>query len=582
MKKIITISAICLILGLGSAALLMRGIILEQFNRNPALMDVSELITLNAADDPYSSHANASFSIAQSQKRYNIYKSLTANRATQAEIPEDAPYSFIVRTTLKNGDTSSYRVWIDAAFKQVWVSDLHSEDTSSFLLTENAARTLLKQSAFQGVYLSNHWPLAAQLQTPSMGTSTVDADTVSIPLYAQSIDLRVNHPARNKPLTFVRSHPEQPPAIVTVTDLNRLEIIPPPEIDSISILYYVLDVNDLAAAAAGAFDLTDKPAVLPERSGHYMAVYTLTYGNSNPNYRGTISGTFIMNLTSGVRPRTAYASYPQGTVGCVTLAHSGPQETHAYKLKVPFLETEIPFFFIEDTAAVWFPIGNTLKPGEYTARIFVQTSVPSPRGLLQSPWQEIASIPLTITNRTFTRQDLTTTAAMSSLVTVENQQFDREKTAAAKAQSHPEPYWKGPFVLPCEGRFSTYYGEERYTNGVYTSNHNAIDIAADADVPVAATAAGKVVLAFPLRISGSTVIIDHGAGIFSTYCHLNAYNVKEGDMVDAGEIIGLVGSTGYSTGPHLHFAVQYYSESFDPIWLMERDLLQEGITSADS
>jgi len=592
MKKIMTITAIGLLLGLGLTAFLLRAVIFEQFDRSPSMMTVSELMTQDASEDSYYSYANASFAVEQAQKRYDIYTSLTTGRTEQAQSPTDAPYSFLVQAALRNGDAFSYRVWIDGDINRVWVSDMPAEsdiyseadaETDSepvaYLLTETAAGALLKQSAFQGIYLSNLWPLAAQLQTPYMGQPAADpeAGALSVPLYAQSIDLRVIHPGRNKPLTFVRSHPEQPPAIVTVSDLDRLKLVPTEAADSVSLQYYALDVSDFAAAASGSFDLTGKPAVLPEISGHYIVAYTLTYGGGNPNYRGTVSGTFIMNLTSGIRPRTAFNAYPQGVVGCIALAHAGPPETHAYKLQVPFLDTEIPFFFVDGAAAVWFPIGNAVKPGDYTAKIFVQTSVPSPQGLLQSPWQEIAAVAFAIEKRTFTRQDLTATASMSSLATAENYAFDREKTNAAKAQSNPEPYWSGPFVLPVEGRFSTYYGEERYTNGVYTSNHNAIDIAVEADVPVGATAAGKVVLAYPLRVSGTTVIIDHGAGIFSTYCHLNAYNVEEGDMVEAGDIIGLVGSTGYSTGPHLHFAVQYFFTGFDPIWLMERDLLGEGI-----
>lgn len=81
---------------------------------------------------------------------------------------------------------------------------------------------------------------------------------------------------------------------------------------------------------------------------------------------------------------------------------------------------------------------------------------------------------------------------------------------------------------------------------------------------VLATNTGKVVLAYNLILTGNTIIIDHGEGIFSVYEHLDTMSVSEGDVVTVGEQIGTVGSTGFSTGPHLHFMISYFDINLEP------------------
>jgi len=76
-------------------------------------------------------------------------------------------------------------------------------------------------------------------------------------------------------------------------------------------------------------------------------------------------------------------------------------------------------------------------------------------------------------------------------------------------------------------------------------------------------------LAENLYFSGNTVIVDHGLGLFSLFAHLSAFNVKEGDEVDTGDLLGLVGATGRVTGPHLHWAVRASGARVDPLSLLE-------------
>jgi murein DD-endopeptidase MepM/ murein hydrolase activator NlpD len=123
---------------------------------------------------------------------------------------------------------------------------------------------------------------------------------------------------------------------------------------------------------------------------------------------------------------------------------------------------------------------------------------------------------------------------------------------------------RSAFVRPAEGRLSTPYGYTRYVNGSFAGRHMAIDIAAPKGTPVYATNDGVVLLAESFLLPGDTIYIDHGMALFSQYAHLSEIFVKKGEHVTAGQRIGSIGSTGYSTGPHLHFTFWVAQTPVDP------------------
>lgn len=135
--------------------------------------------------------------------------------------------------------------------------------------------------------------------------------------------------------------------------------------------------------------------------------------------------------------------------------------------------------------------------------------------------------------------------------------------------SSPVKYYTESFLIPTSGKITTEFGEARIVNGVMTSyRHAGIDIAAPKNADVIATNTGKVVLSMPLILTGNSIVIDHGEGLFSVYFHLDKLFVKEGDFVSRGQLIGAVGSTGFSTGPHLHFTMSYYRFDIEPGYIL--------------
>lgn len=177
------------------------------------------------------------------------------------------------------------------------------------------------------------------------------------------------------------------------------------------------------------------------------------------------------------------------------------------------------------------------------------------------------NVSVQIRDRTFPVQRINLPPGKAGLEATE---LELNRVAAFKALQTPQKYWNGLFLKPNTGRLSTTYGVRRYYNGKFANDyyHRGIDYAGAAGSPVTAPAAGRVAMVGRVsqgfRVHGNVVGIDHGQGVTSIFMHLSRINVKEGDLVKAGQVIGAVGSTGAATGPHLHWGLYVNGQSIDP------------------
>eukprot|EP00249_Psilotum_nudum_P003603 c17065_g1_i1 orf=202-1230(+) len=143
--------------------------------------------------------------------------------------------------------------------------------------------------------------------------------------------------------------------------------------------------------------------------------------------------------------------------------------------------------------------------------------------------------------------------------TIHGTKEEMEAVEGFISRTTTEQYWQGRFLLPTKGRVTTDYGVQRYYNGVFAERyfHRGVDYGAVEGTPVKAPANGQVVLIGEekrgFELHGNCVGLDHGQGVTSILMHLDSICVREGMMVQAGEIVGTVGETGLATGPHLHW-----------------------------
>ncbi len=124
--------------------------------------------------------------------------------------------------------------------------------------------------------------------------------------------------------------------------------------------------------------------------------------------------------------------------------------------------------------------------------------------------------------------------------------------------------WKGDFDIPVEGEITGPFGAYRLLNKSVHSRHRGIDIRASYREEIRASNRGNIVIAENRYLAGKTVLIDHGMGFYTFYCHLDTMYVDRNSIVDKGEVIGLMGKTGRATGVHLHFGTYLYSHPFNP------------------
>lgn len=136
----------------------------------------------------------------------------------------------------------------------------------------------------------------------------------------------------------------------------------------------------------------------------------------------------------------------------------------------------------------------------------------------------------------------------------------------------PDPLWAGDFKAPVSAEATDSFGTRRTFNGKLASVHQGMDFRAGTGTPVHASNSGTVVLARKMYYEGNCVVIDHGLGLFTISMHFSRIDVREGQQVRQGEVLGLSGATGRVTGPHLHWAVRWQGAYLDPAKLLRLDL----------
>ncbi len=178
------------------------------------------------------------------------------------------------------------------------------------------------------------------------------------------------------------------------------------------------------------------------------------------------------------------------------------------------------------------------------------------------------TMPMKLRDRQFPTQSIWLSGSGGG---IEPTDYEWDTVSAFKKLVTPQKFWNGAFLRPNDGEISSVFGVRRYYNGEFANDyyHRGVDYAGGYGSPVVAPASGRISLvgtvAQGFRLHGNTIGIDHGQGVLSIFLHLSKIYVKNGDFVKAGQVVGAIGSTGASTGPHLHWGLYVNGEAVDPV-----------------
>lgn len=311
----------------------------------------------------------------------------------------------------------------------------------------------------------------------------------------------------------------------------------------------ITDTKTTQTTFEGPVNISDLP--IPEHDGVFSYELGLTWNDSDTDYKGFTSLTIPVEVDLPESFTLSKETVKQGDMLIVNALHVNDFS------KLTVEQNIVPNFkwFVTDSGVRgYLPTSYATEIGKHTIKfINTETGIET-------------SVDIDVVSRDFKVQRLVVDAGVeASTRTDEAYEEYRNVFNPARTVSNEQRYYTEPFVLPTKGRLNTEFGESRTVNGAPTSyRHNGIDIGAKRYVDVVATNAGKVVLARKLILTGNTIVIDHGEGLFSVYEHLDSLAVAEGDMVTQSQYIAEVGSTGFSTGPHLHFMISYYDINLEP------------------
>ncbi|KPX31288.1 peptidoglycan DD-metalloendopeptidase family protein [Pseudomonas ficuserectae] len=148
----------------------------------------------------------------------------------------------------------------------------------------------------------------------------------------------------------------------------------------------------------------------------------------------------------------------------------------------------------------------------------------------------------------------------------DNKRIEGELAEQLRAYRSFSPGTPSNLILdkPVNGPLSSRFGVRRFFNGEERNPHSGLDFAVPAGTPIKSPAAGKVILTGNYFFNGNTVFVDHGQGFISMFCHMSKIDVKVGDLVPRGGVVGKVGATGRATGPHMHWNVSLNDARVDP------------------
>jgi len=260
-------------------------------------------------------------------------------------------------------------------------------------------------------------------------------------------------------------------------------------------------------------------------------------------------------------------SQPQRPLNGAPVLFQVKPPTKLASLTGSWLGHQFPFSY-DSATRMWFALAGVsfeTNPGKYTLELAgVPAGIATPVTFSRTFTVARASYPKIETKLTV--EGKFTEPSPEQLKQIEEDQKTKQDYLNRVT---PDREWNGKFSPPAKAEISDVFGSQRIFNGKAERPHLGLDFRVPSGTPVAAMNDGIVLLARPLYFEGNCVVLDHGQGLLTLYLHLSEFQVKEGEAVKRGQILGLSGGTGRATGPHLHVAVRWQGTYLDPARLMQ-------------
>lgn len=311
--------------------------------------------------------------------------------------------------------------------------------------------------------------------------------------------------------------------------------------------------GNLVAAGSSMEEVLQKAASDGE---YYIECQAQWFMKQNSDFYGSSTSSFSAIVDKNVDVSIVTRENYPGNILIVQVNNLNADET--VSIQTDAVKVDIKNYLYKDKNVYISPIDLNTAAGEYklSAKIMKDKSVK----------YEIEKT-LIVKEKSFKTQYLTVDENLnqSNNDSAAILEF-AELVKPARTVSSDEKLWEGTFAMPVEGELTTDFAEIRYVNNEKSSSrHSGLDIAAPKGTEVSAPNNGIVTFAMEGLLSpGNTVVIDHGMGLFTSYYHLDTIDVVKGQEVKKGDVIGTVGTTGFSTGPHLHYAVSIYNSYVNP------------------
>lgn len=281
----------------------------------------------------------------------------------------------------------------------------------------------------------------------------------------------------------------------------------------------------------------------------------------------------VADATTGPALSLSVERMRQGDLVAVWLDHVPPDLEEAdIRFRASWLKNPVAAYPVGDRRIALIQATVSVSPNLYSVRAVTVGRDASGAAL---PPVEIPGTKklIRIADRAFEQQIFSVSKELEQTRSDDNLAADAEKVAKAKANPSAVPLWQARFQMPIEGGVAKSFGKQRIINGKLNYTHSGVDISATEGTPIHAPAAGRVVFSGALIVSGNTVILDHGLGMFSSLVHMSKTAATVGQTVTAGEVVGYVGATGFATGPHLHWTLTVRGNIVDPECLIRLDPL---------